>query len=97
MCGAAIDSGSATSRRPPRGRRRSPFAQGSVACKSVVTCSNIGLAKGIVRALKLRGVTMTAAKHTSYLGVDLGAGVRHAREQRVKRSAKHLVRHRKVV
>eukprot|EP00959_Pyramimonas_sp_CCMP1952_P336477 7045559-Pyramimonas_sp.AAC.1 len=48
-------------------------------------------------ALKLRGVTMTAAKHTSYLGVDLGAGVRHALEQRVKRSTEHLIRHRKVV
>ncbi|CAK0887612.1 unnamed protein product, partial [Prorocentrum cordatum] len=68
----------------------------SVASKSVAMCTKLGLAKDIVRAPKLRGVAMTAAKHTSYLGVDQGAGVRHAREQRVKRSAKHLVRHRKV-
>eukprot|EP00959_Pyramimonas_sp_CCMP1952_P021983 462261-Pyramimonas_sp.AAC.1 len=40
---------------------------------------------------------MTAAKHTSHLGVDFGAGARHSREQKTKRNAKHLARHRKVV
>eukprot|EP00959_Pyramimonas_sp_CCMP1952_P425370 8910429-Pyramimonas_sp.AAC.1 len=60
-------------------------------------CSRHGDAKAVVKALRLRGVSISAARQTSYLGVDLGANCRHAREQRSKRNARHVLRNRKVV
>eukprot|EP00959_Pyramimonas_sp_CCMP1952_P412539 8644833-Pyramimonas_sp.AAC.1 len=68
-----------------------------VASKSTVVCTKLSLARDVVRTLRLRGITMTAARSTSYLGVDLGAGVRHSRAERRKRAARRLNRHRKVV
>eukprot|EP00959_Pyramimonas_sp_CCMP1952_P311639 6521958-Pyramimonas_sp.AAC.1 len=56
-----------------------------LAGKSVIVCSKFSDAKEIVRALRLRGVLVAAARHTSYLGIDLGGRRRHVRDERRER------------
>ena len=51
----------------------------------------------VAKALRRRGIIITPALQTSYLGADLGAGRRHAREQRSKRNIKHRDRNKKVI
>eukprot|EP00959_Pyramimonas_sp_CCMP1952_P431118 9029148-Pyramimonas_sp.AAC.1 len=67
-----------------------------IASKSVVVCSHYSDAVDVVKALRRKGIHMTAARSCVYLGADLGAGRRHAREQRVKRVVKHVARHKQV-
>eukprot|EP00959_Pyramimonas_sp_CCMP1952_P319621 6687836-Pyramimonas_sp.AAC.1 len=62
----------------------------------MVVCSHYSDAVDVVKALRRKGIHATAARSCVYLGADLGAGRRHAREQRVKRVVKHVARHKQV-
>eukprot|EP00959_Pyramimonas_sp_CCMP1952_P162296 3393356-Pyramimonas_sp.AAC.1 len=53
-------------------------------------------ARFIAGAMKRRGYHIHCKSQASYLGTDLGAGVRHARANRTQRLTRHGFMHRKI-